>query len=195
MGYLITHVVAETEDQIWTKANEFAFYNTDRDENPNGEYHGNLTIHTEMQPFETQEEAYNYLEIIRTEYYDDHAVPFYVPVRQVSTRKIQDLQRSIEEKIAKHTELSRGSWVGYKTSSFIECPACKSKINRECLRKEDNQCPCCKSDLRPPSTLYRLSKSMSKITELREQLDDEQAKANKGVAQNIMWLVKLEIRQ
>lgn len=193
MGHLTTYEVAKDEKQIWRIAQDFAFYNTDREENPDGDYHGWLTIHTNMQPFETQEDAYNYLQQICTKSYDDHAVPFYAPVEAKTNTKIQELQRRIEETLAKRSELDQKSWVGYRTSAFIGCQNCKSKINKECLRKENNLCPCCNFDLRPPSTRERLTNYVNKIRELNKRLHLEQTKVNKQTAQTIMWLVKLEI--
>lgn len=193
MGHLITHEVVDSLEEIEREAVEFAFYNTDREENPTGSYHGNLTIHTDTQPFETQEDAYNYLQRICTRSYDDHAVPFYAPVENQTNNKIQDLQRRIEETLTKRSELDQKSWVGYRTSAFIGCPNCKSKINRQCIRNEDNQCPCCHFDLRPPSTLDRLANYINKIRELNKRLHIEQTKANKQAPQKVLWLVKLEI--
>lgn len=193
MGHLIAHEIAESKERILSIAEEFAFYNSDREENPTGSYHGHLTIHSNMRPFETQEDAYNYLQRICTRSYDDHAVPFYEPKEPQTNKKVQDLQRRIEETFTKHNELDQKSWVGYRTSAFIGCQNCKSKINREYLRNEDNHCPCCNSDLRPPSTLERLANYNIKIRELNKRLHLEQTKANKQAPQNVMWLVKLEI--
>ena len=43
MGHVIDFKVVDTRDEIWVEALEFAEYNVDRQENPSGSYHGNLT--------------------------------------------------------------------------------------------------------------------------------------------------------
>lgn len=193
MGHYITYEIAEDENHIWRIAEDFAYYNADRRINPNGEYHGVLTIHKEMQPFETHQDAHNYLQHTCTKRCDDHAVPFYAPVKQRTNKKIQDLQRRILETRDKYYDLDAKSWIGYRTSAYIGCPECGSKIDKKHLKQGENLCPCCRTDLRPPSTHKRLNGYIEKIKELENRLKTEEKIEYKKGKQVIMWLAKLEI--
>ena len=76
MGHAITFEVVENRKDIMAVARNFAFYNTDRGENYNGSYHGNMTIHDNI-ICDNIEQAENKINQLDNGWYDDHAVQFY----------------------------------------------------------------------------------------------------------------------
>ena len=75
MGHIVDYIVVDKREDIYTEAEEFAYYNSDREEN-DGDYHGNLTIHNNF-ICDSYDDAYDKIERLTRRSYDDHAVKFY----------------------------------------------------------------------------------------------------------------------
>ena len=73
MGHAVEYFTANKRSDIMRIAEEFAFYNTDRGENPTGDYHGNMTIHDNV-VCESYMQAYEKINQWDTGFYSDHAV-------------------------------------------------------------------------------------------------------------------------
>ena len=80
-------------------------------------------------------------------------------------------------------------------SEFLGCKNCGSRLAVKYLR--GNQCPLCRADLRPKTTLDRLRTMEENIVELIKQVDDlsraENAKAAERAKKcETFWLVRIE---
>lgn len=101
MGKAIDYITVDHSGKIEKAAREFAFYNVDRYENPEGSYHGNLTILTGT-VFDSYEAAYGYLteRASHAPSYHDFAVPYKQRESKEPTKTILELN----ERLAKHRE-------------------------------------------------------------------------------------------
>ena len=101
MGKAIDYITVDHSGKIEKAAREFAFYNVDRYENPEGSYHGNLTILTGT-VFDSYEAAYDYLteRASKAPSFHDFAVSFKQRESKEPTKTILELS----ERLAKHRE-------------------------------------------------------------------------------------------
>lgn len=204
MGHAITHGIVDSRDQILDFAEDFAFYNTDREENPSGRYYGNLIIHDDYIS-ESVEAAQDRIDRLDDGYGSDHAVMFYdyshvEPVK--ATKKVSVLEDRLLVMEQKAMEYMEKTHVCVRTSQFIGCDSCGSKIARRWFEYEDgmfksDSCPVCRFDLRSPTTKARLEKYIKDIKVLRKMIDNErkklQTKVNTKVKPKIKWLVKVDV--
>lgn len=191
MGHATDFLIAKNKDEIMMKAIDFAFYNTDRGENPSGRYHNRLDI-LESVVYNDWDEAVekaNELTKLRGSY-NDFAIPFYSLIKKEPTKAILDLDRRIEERREKRKEYEEKTAVYNLKANFIGCKHCQSKINREYL-KRSNYCPVCRKDLRSDYILEKIEKDSEKILELyRKRHELEKKNSKRG---EINWLVKVEV--
>lgn len=75
MGHVTDYIIVNKKENIWAEAEDFAFYNTDREENPSGSYHGTLTIHNDIL-CDSYDDAVEKINSLDRGFYDDHAVRF-----------------------------------------------------------------------------------------------------------------------
>ena len=104
--------------------------------------------------FDTVEAAKKYLWEHQGSY-DNRAVYAYVP------KSANKAQEKVEALLTKRTELLKQLSVHNRTSNFIGCEYCGSKISRAHLKGE--KCPVCGTDLRPASSLSRIKALDEKI--------------------------------
>lgn len=190
----VRYVTVDKVENIWVEAELFANECSDRSFSSDGRYHGNLTIHNDIEPLPSPLEAENYMAFLESqtnEHCVDHAIPFYKPVKQLNTNKMADVKDRIHETYIKRDEYIEKTSVYYRTSAFIGCPYCKSKLNREALGK-NNFCPLCRTDLRAPSIQQRIQNYEDKIEELEKKFHIEKDKASRKGKQKLAWFVKLE---
>lgn len=85
MGYCTDYIVVDKKKDIMGVAQDFAFYNTNRRENPSGSYNNVLDIleGTVYEDFDSANLKASELETIRGSY-NDFAIPFYSSVKQES---------------------------------------------------------------------------------------------------------------
>lgn len=192
MGHAIDYITVEKEKDIMPTALEFAYYNVDAKENPSRSYHGNLTIH-HISPLETIDDAINAIDKYDTGWYSDHAVPYYETIGTISSKKIDNIVKRIEETEKKKEDFNIKSWVGNRSSKMIGCEHCGSKINKTFIKHNNNDCPVCKSDLRPVSSLSRLNRYNIKLSELRKEKKETEKQLSKKLKRKVVWLVKVEV--
>lgn len=192
MGHAITYMTVENEKDIMPAAFEFAYDNVDEKEDPSRSYHGNLKIH-HISPLEDEDEAIGAIGRYDTGWYSDHAVPYYKTIGTISSKKIDSIVKRIQETEKKKEEFNIKSWVGNRSSKMIGCEHCSSKINRTFIKQNINDCPVCKLDLRPTSSLSRLSQYDVKIFELKKEKLKTEKQLSKKLKRKVVWLVKVEV--
>lgn len=198
MGHASTIDKVNKKSEIMPFAREFAFYNTDRMENPSGSYDNRLTIveNTVMDSFEEAEEFL----ASRFQGYNDGAVQF----RDVESIKVPKSIERKEEQLKKlYSELEKLRYQNHfanHSSKFIGCPHCESKINSKFIKKRSmpylvNKCPVCDKDMRPQSALDRIQGKEDKVKELRQQINKMKKEYQKKVKDKakIKWAVKVEV--
>lgn len=192
MGHVVEYIEVESKQDIWSEAEEFAYYNVDRDENPTCSYHGNLTIHdiTPLPDYDSAEKKIN--EYIRGSY-SDHAVPFYKPIKKAESKKLETILGRVRETEKKKSDFIKKSWVGNRSSNFIGCQHCNSKINRKYISLCDNSCSICHGDLRPASTLERLRQYDNKVKDLYKEYYAAEKRLNSKAKKKVVWLLKVEV--
>lgn len=198
MGHAIDVGVVDNKKDIMIYATDFAFYNTDRNENPAGSYHNNLEILSDR-ILDSFEDAKHFL-LERYKGYNDGAVQF----RNVESVKIP---KSIENKTKRYNELYK-EWEELKyenhftnhSSKLITCPSCQSKINSKFIKERNqkyqiNKCPVCNGDMRPQSAIDRITKKENKVKELFEEIKKLKKEHQKKVKEKapIKWAVKVEV--
>lgn len=198
MGHARTIDIVNKKSEIMPFAREFAFYNTDRMENPSGSYDNRLTIVEDI-VIDSFEEAEEYLSS-RFQGYNDGAVQF----RDVESIKVPKAIETKEKQIAKvrfelKEEREKNHFANHK-SKFIGCPHCQSKINAEFVKKARmlyliNTCPVCKEDMRPKTVLDKLKNKEKKIDDLKKQVNAMKKEFQKKVKDKakIKWAVKVEV--
>ena len=197
MGHLSTFVVIDKKEDILGEAEDFAYIHTDRQENWNGNYHGNLTIHDRI-ICDNVEEAEKKIKALDNGWYDDHAVQFYDIPSVEDTKKMERLMERIAENHMKREAYEEKHLIQNLKSKLITCSHCGSKIAKDYMRSQ--YCPVCRDqDLRADYILKRLEKFEeddkkihAEYRRLRKELEDKQTEKYKGKAP-IKWLAKFEI--
>lgn len=188
MGHAISYLKVDKKKDIMRAAKEFAFYNTDRGENPSGHYHGNLRV-MESVVCDSYDEAVEYINSKITRSYQDMAVQFYDTDSLKDTAQITRLRERIVKNNTAREEYIKNNNVTKQKASFITCSNCKSKINKEYIRT--NSCPVCRTSMLSATVQNRIQKFYNDSKELQKQITELQAK-NKLKAP-IKWCVKVEV--
>lgn len=202
MGHVTDYIIVNKKENIWAEAEDFAFYNTDREENPSGSYHGTLTIHNDIL-CDSYDDAVEKINSLDRGFYDDHAVRFYDTSDIRNSPKLTKIQQQITDTVQKKREYIEKNHIGYRTSEFIGCLNCKSKISRkhyythngEVVTQKSYNCPICGEDLRSNTVKNRIESFDNKINEYKKKYkatEKELAKKCRNKA-NIKWLVKVEV--
>lgn len=188
MGHAVEYFTTDKRSKIMAVAEEYAFYNTDRGENPAGSYHGRMTIH-DKPICESYDDAVRFIEAHDNGWYDDHAVQFkdksaLAPTKAMlankeRAKKLMDDKKAYEEK---HDLRAR-------KSEYIGCKTCGSKLSLKHLR--GNKCPLCGTDLRADYVIERLVKYTADYQKLLKQYTEMENKQNGKCP--IKWLVKVEV--
>lgn len=95
MGHAISYLVVTKKNQIMAEASEYAYCNGDRYEGSD-EYHGQMKIIESMQPFESEEKAYDWL-VEHYEPYHDMAVRFVDYEKKPPTKAMESIKERIED--------------------------------------------------------------------------------------------------
>lgn len=203
MGHVIDFIQVDNRKEILLAAMDFAEVNVDRLENPDGSYHGRMTIHDDI-ICESLESATEKIKQLDKGFYDDHAVRYYDTSHLDPTKKLEKIEEQILENNRKRNEYIKKNRIAYRKSAFVGCDKCGSKIAMRAFRKEyangiiepiRDICPICHNDLRSETVQNRLKKFNEKNDELlakKEEIKKEfnQKNAKKG---KLKWLVKVEV--
>ena len=109
------------------------------------------------------------------------------------SKKEADLDAAIMAQTDNIFKLEKASSIQNRTSEYIGCEKCGSRLKRTLLRGE--HCPLCGTDLRSKTNLDRMANARAKYEELIKKRDAEEKKridALKKASGEIRWLVKIE---
>ena len=190
MGHSISYLSAKKKENILPACEEYALYNTDRQENFDGSYHGNMHIREDIPIQDDFEAACDKIrEIEGDKSYYDVAVRYYDTSKIKKSKKIEGLEERIKTLRSKKTEYIEKHSVKLQQATFIGCKECGSKIAKKYLQGE--YCPVCRKDLRSKTTLDRLVKFDDDIKALQKQIVDEKRK--KKTSCPVKWAFKVEV--
>ena len=134
------------------------------------------------------DKAIKYIEDHDRGWYDQLAVKFkHYPRPSKQSKTVAGLVERYEAARSSKEKIAKDGSIKNRTSEFIGCPKCGSKLKATFLHGEF--CPLCRADLRSPTTLDRLNKAQARIDEAQKKLEDQRRKESKPV---IQWLVKIE---
>lgn len=190
MGHCTDYIVVDKKKDIMGVAQDFAFYNTDRYENPSGRYHNSLDV-LEGTVYDDYDSAYEKsleLERLRGSY-NDFAIPFYSSVKQEPTKQMENIEKRMEKIIIDKKEYEEKHSIKSLSSKLVTCKHCESKLAKDFLKR--NNCPVCGKDLRSQYILDRIKKYDNDYKKLNKQLTEIKKKRNKKGP--IKWLVKVEV--
>lgn len=132
------------------------------------------------------DEAQKWIEQHDKGWYDCLAVKYYSPLSE-KTKKIEELNARIQETYKTYTMRDSTIYVKTRTSEFIGCSNCKSKLASKFLRT--NFCPVCRADLRPETILKSIEAAKVKWQNAQQAKKDYVDKHSK---KEVRWLVKIE---
>lgn len=144
--------------------------------------------------FNSYEEAEEYLEGT-TGNYRQMAVKYKV-YPEVKPSAVQaDLERRIKEYRDRIDDLNKPHYANVKQTT-VKCKHCGSVLaTTYCGRTYYNNCPVCRNDIRPESTLAKIEQYKTTIKELeqkcRTEVDKQHAKMENKVTYN--WMVCCEV--
>ena len=187
--------IYNNEDDIWMATVDLTQIHADRQENMFPSYHGNMSI-LEDKLFDNYHEAYEYIRNLAGGYCDT-AVRFRdtesidLELPKYLINKDERIKR--EEKLL--SELTANRHFKDHKSNYISCKGCGSKINTEFMRDRNN-CPVCRADMRPKSTLERIEKKEELVKRLESELDQELNDFHKKQIDKypIKWLARITVR-
>lgn len=151
-------------------------------------YASHMTWHDSVQPFETEEEAHEFIKAHDNGWYDDHAVRFYDYSKAQKTPKIAELEARANELMKAKMQYIKDHSVQRLQAKYIGCPKCGSRLSKSHLRGA--KCPLCYTDLRSETTIKKIEWYEQKIEDCRKRQEAERMKQKKS--RRVMWLVKYE---
>lgn len=160
-----------------------------------GEYHtglGDLRIINSNGIYNNYDEAYNAIQKSDRGFYDEICCKYYDYPELIKSKKFLDLEKRIQDWRKKYNDLkNKVHYKGVK-SSFIFCPSCQSKINKEFIRT--NNCPVCYAEMRPKTVLDTINRYLEIMLGLQNELSLEKNKLELKQRKNakVKWLVKIE---
>lgn len=119
-------------------------------------------------------------------WYDQLAVRYYEADRGFENAKVKELKKKEADAWAAYREKDK-PWAEGLKAEFVSCRNCGSKLKREYIHT--NNCPLCRKDLRPESTLNTVKAALLKAKRaeaLRNAYVCDHAK------KRVKWLVKIE---
>lgn len=171
-------------EKITADASKWAYNNGDLRENPNPSC-GRLRVLDQIFPNENALVEYFY----SLPNYSHVAARYYCA--NVSKADAQKAYEQLQEHRRKVAQFVEENQVWHRTSEFIGCPGCNSKLSRVQLQKlHTSTCPLCSKTLLSPTIQKRLQGYAEKRRELEEKLQ----KINMGTPSNkTNWLVRCEV--
>ncbi len=152
----------------------------------NGEYGGEDIRWCREAICENEEAARKWIEGHDNGWYDQLAVRYYKPIPN-KTKKLEELDQKVKDAYSVYNERNNASYVKTRTSDFIGCSNCKSRMNAKYLLR--NFCPICGEDLRTETILKSIAAAKSKWEAAKKTREDY---INKHSNKEIRWLVKIE---
>lgn len=147
-------------------AEEFAFYNTDRGENPDGGYHGNFKYYDRV--FDSVEDAEDFFD--RLGAYRDGVCMVKEPSRAAQNKYDKQVEKIYQKKRA----MQNAAIEAFKrrTSKTIGCRKCGARIPSDVALQRRLICPNCRNWLVTDSYKARYAK----LDELMEKAEEQYKK-------------------
>ena len=191
---ILTFDAKENRKSIQAECDEWGNENCDARER--GGHWGGLGFPIQFKDriFDSYEEAEEYL-MGAAGNYDQIAVKYKVYPKTKPNRTIKDLEDRIAEYRRKIETLNQPHYMGVKQAT-VKCKACGSSIATQfCGKTFRNNCPVCRAELRPQSTLDRLKKYEDTVKDLEKRLKDEKKKQDKKNESKVTyhWAVCCEV--
>lgn len=195
MGHAIDFLDVEKRDEIMDAANEFAFYNVDREENPSGSYFGpQMHIHDHV-ICDSWDDAVEWIKEHDNGFYDDHAVRY--RKNATTTAAMRNKKEQIYRIRESHKSFLESAKLKNRKNKFVTCPECGSKINIPALIKyrgeRTDSCPLCGTSLWSKSTKERNQSFLQRIEKAEREYEKLEAKNNKKSSADLGWCVKVEV--
>ena len=165
VNYYTTKVTNKKDLKAWiSRITECAY-----DPMETSSYHGHLTIH-DHQVYGGYNEALDAIKRYDNGWYDDHIVEYRAPSKK-SQKAFDDWNQKRDSYIEAHS-------IHKRTSKYIGCPECGSKLYLSYVRGE--KCPLCHTDLRPATVIKKIRWYDTKAVESLKKDTEE------------YWLAKIE---
>lgn len=141
--------------------------------------------------FDTQEDAQEWIEQ-QGGFYRQIAVKFKGTENYVPSKTLTGLREKYKNAYTAYIDLERKFHFEGLKSATVSCKNCGSRIAKNYLHS--NICPVCRTDLRPESTLKRISALREKADKLRKQVAEREKAEKRTSCKNskTYWLVKIE---
>ena len=145
-------------------AEDFAYYNVDRGENPSGSYHGNFRFYDRV--FDNEDEAIEFFDSLGS--YCDGVVM----VREASKSSKTRYQKTVTRVREKQKELREKVLENFKTrtSATVGCKKCGTRISADVAIQRNLRCPNCGNWLVPDSVHAKMQKLEDSLKQAEEQL-------------------------
>lgn len=123
-------------------------------------------------------------------WYNQMAVKFkdYPPAKP--SKKLGELSAKINEQRANLQKIIDQSGIQHRTSEYIGCEKCGSKLKRVLLK--GNKCPLCGEDLRSKTNLDRIAAATERLDKLKKQYAEAYEAEQRKQKPTVKWLVKVE---
>lgn len=197
MGHACQILTFETDDKrkIQAECDEWGDYNCDPYER--GGFGGGLGsgIKFTSNVFNDYEQAANYLDGTFGRY-DQTAVRYWKYPKRTQTETEKKLAERVQKTYKAYSELSNKAHYSGVKSQYIACPHCGSRLATEyCGKTWNNNCPVCKKEMRPQTTLDRIASLKKSWEDAQKQLKDEQKKNDEKNKKNakLCWAVACEV--
>ena len=152
----------------------------------NGEYGGNGVRWCRDKICSNIEEAKKWIEDHDQGWYDQLAIRYYKSIPS-KTAKLKELEEKVNETYKDYYKKDHVSYPKTRTSEFIGCAKCKSRMKTEYLFS--NSCPICRADLRPDTMLKTIAAAKNRWEKAKLTLANY---TNKTGTKEVRWLVKIE---
>lgn len=188
MGHMIDYIPVDTRDDILPAAHDFAHVNTNRQENWDGSYHGNMTILDSVEPLNNYDAAVEYLSKrsqSARHSYSDFAVRYY------SSDGDGTHKDTVLPLVRKLASLEEATAPRNRKAKYVSCPRCGSKLSTEHLGAHQTGCPLCCTSLLSETDRKRIAALKERI---RRAMDKKRLAGLKRKGKGkVKWLVKVEV--
>lgn len=152
----------------------------------NGEYGGDNIRWCNNKICSDIEEAKRFIHDNDRGSYDHLAIRYYHPL-SVETDKLKELEQKVRDTYNEYFKRDSASYVKTRTSEFIGCNRCKSRLASKYLT--GNFCPVCRADLRSETIIKSIAAAKNKWETAKKNREEY---INKHSKKEICWLVKIE---
>ena len=192
MGHIINYGVVNKKDDVLPAAREYAFYNTDREENPGGDYDSSQMHFDSDHLFESKDEAEEYIDrVTGNKFYYDLAVRFIDRSSIKPTAEETRLRKKAETVFVRvqNAEKKGQDDITNRKSAFLTCPKCGSSLKVSYLH--GHNCPVCRGELMSKTNLDLIAKYKKDYNDVTKAVKEaEKKRRGKGT---VKWLFKVEV--